>query len=97
MIELLLPCGFDTMEYSWVKVRIGISMVVDYSVAMKHQHYCNSWSSRGSQGQTRPRSETSIDGEAKPNVEKNPEEVAAKQIKVLGAKTETRTEAGTSS
>ena len=38
MIESLLPCGFDTLEYSWVKARIGICMLADYSVAKKHQH-----------------------------------------------------------
>jgi hypothetical protein len=32
MIELLLPCGFDTREYSWVKATIGIYMLADYSV-----------------------------------------------------------------
>jgi hypothetical protein len=37
MIELLLPCGFDTLEYSWVKGIIGICMLVDYSVAKRHQ------------------------------------------------------------
>jgi hypothetical protein len=37
MIELLLPCGFDTLEYSWVKSTIGICMVADYSVAKKRQ------------------------------------------------------------
>jgi hypothetical protein len=37
MIELLLPCGFDTLEYSLVKATIGIYMLVDYSVAMKSQ------------------------------------------------------------
>jgi hypothetical protein len=37
MIELLLPCGFDTLEYSWVKATIDICMLVDYSVAKKHQ------------------------------------------------------------
>jgi hypothetical protein len=37
MIELLLPCGFDTLEYSWVKATIGICMLVDYSVAKKYQ------------------------------------------------------------
>ncbi len=35
MIELLLPCGFDTLEYSWVKATIGIYMLADYSVAKK--------------------------------------------------------------
>jgi hypothetical protein len=48
MIELLLPYGFDTLEYSWVKATIGICMLVDYSVAKKCQqafwHRC-----RGSQ------------------------------------------------
>jgi hypothetical protein len=37
MIELLLPCGFDTLEYSWVMITIGICMLVDYSVAKKRQ------------------------------------------------------------
>jgi hypothetical protein len=48
MIELLLPCGFDTLEYSWVKATIGIYTLVDCSVAKKYQqafrHHC-----RGSQ------------------------------------------------
>jgi hypothetical protein len=37
MIELLLPCGFDTPEYSWVKATIGICIHVDYCVAKKCQ------------------------------------------------------------
>jgi hypothetical protein len=37
MIELLLPCGFDTLKYSWVKATIGICMHADYSVAKKCQ------------------------------------------------------------
>jgi hypothetical protein len=37
MIELLLPCGFDTLEYSCVKATIGICTLADYSVAKKHQ------------------------------------------------------------
>jgi hypothetical protein len=37
MIELLLPCGFDTLEYSWVKAIIGICIIADYSVAKKYQ------------------------------------------------------------
>jgi hypothetical protein len=37
MIELLLPYGFDTLEYSWVKAIIGICMRADYSVAKKCQ------------------------------------------------------------
>jgi hypothetical protein len=37
MIELLLPCGFITHEYSWVKAIIGICMLVDYSMAKKCQ------------------------------------------------------------
>jgi hypothetical protein len=39
MIELLLPCGFDTLEYSWVKATIDICTLTDYSVAKKRQHY----------------------------------------------------------
>jgi hypothetical protein len=43
MIELLLPYGFDTMEYCWVKATIGICMLADYSVSKKHQqHVANS-------------------------------------------------------
>jgi hypothetical protein len=37
MIELLHPCGFDTLEYSWVKATIDICMLADYSVAKKCQ------------------------------------------------------------
>jgi hypothetical protein len=37
MIELLLPCGFNTLEYSWVKATIGIWMLADYSVDKKPQ------------------------------------------------------------
>jgi hypothetical protein len=37
MIELLLPCGFDTLEYSWVKATISICTPVDYSMDKKHQ------------------------------------------------------------
>jgi hypothetical protein len=36
MIELLLPCGFDTLEYSWVKATVGICTLTDYSVNKKH-------------------------------------------------------------
>jgi hypothetical protein len=39
MIELLLPCGFDILKYSWVKATVSICMLVDYSVARKHQHH----------------------------------------------------------
>jgi hypothetical protein len=38
MTELLLPYGFDTLEYSWVKATISLYTLVDYSVAKKHQH-----------------------------------------------------------
>jgi hypothetical protein len=37
MVELLLPCGFDTLEYSWVKATIDICTLADYSVAKKCQ------------------------------------------------------------
>jgi hypothetical protein len=37
MIELLLPCGFDTLEYFWVKATIDICTLADYSVAKKCQ------------------------------------------------------------
>jgi hypothetical protein len=37
MIELLLPCGFNTLECSWVKATIGIYTHEDYSVAKKRQ------------------------------------------------------------
>jgi hypothetical protein len=39
MIELLLPYGFDTLEYSWVKATIDICTLVDYSVAKKRQQH----------------------------------------------------------
>jgi hypothetical protein len=35
MLELLLPWGFDTLEYSWVKATIGIYTHEDYFVAKK--------------------------------------------------------------
>jgi hypothetical protein len=37
MIELLLPCGIDTLEYFLVKATISICTPADYSVAKKHQ------------------------------------------------------------
>jgi hypothetical protein len=37
MIELLLPYGFNTLEYSWVKAAIGICTLTNYSVAKKRQ------------------------------------------------------------
>jgi hypothetical protein len=37
MIDLLLPYGLDTLEYTWVKATIGICMLADYSMAKKHQ------------------------------------------------------------
>jgi hypothetical protein len=37
MIKLLLPCGFNTLEYSCVKATIGICTLVDYSVVRKRQ------------------------------------------------------------
>jgi hypothetical protein len=49
------------------------------------------------QGHTGPRGETSANDEAKPDVEKSPEEVAAEQNMVLKAKTKIRAEAETSS
>jgi hypothetical protein len=48
MIDLLLPYGFDTLEYSWVKATIGICTLVDYFVTKKCQQAF--WSHcRGSQ------------------------------------------------
>jgi hypothetical protein len=35
MVELLLPCGFDTLENSWVKATISICMLAEYFVAKK--------------------------------------------------------------
>jgi hypothetical protein len=37
MIELLLPCGLDTLKYSWMKATIGICVLADYSMAKKRQ------------------------------------------------------------
>jgi hypothetical protein len=45
----------------------------------------------GSQGKTGPRSKSSANGEAKPDMEKSSEEVVAVQNRVLEAKAETRT------
>jgi hypothetical protein len=53
--------------------------------------------SMSNQGQTWPRGKTSANDEAKPDVEKSPEEVAAEQNRVLEAKTKFRAEAETSS
>jgi hypothetical protein len=35
MIELLLPYGFNTLEYSWMKATIDICTHADYSMAKK--------------------------------------------------------------
>jgi hypothetical protein len=32
IVELLPPCGFDTLEYSYVKATIDICMLIDYSM-----------------------------------------------------------------
>jgi hypothetical protein len=40
MIELLLPCGFDTLEYCWVQATIGICTLANFSVAKKCQQAC---------------------------------------------------------
>jgi hypothetical protein len=37
MIKLLLPCGFDTLEYSWVKATFGTCTLADFSLAKKYQ------------------------------------------------------------
>jgi hypothetical protein len=37
MIEILLSCGFDTLEYSWVEATISICTLADYSMAKKRQ------------------------------------------------------------
>jgi hypothetical protein len=42
IIKLLLPYGFDTLEYSWVKATIAIYMLANYSVSKKHQQLCSS-------------------------------------------------------
>jgi hypothetical protein len=51
----------------------------------------------GSQEKIVPGSESLANGEAKPDVEKNSEEVATEQSRVPEAKAKTRIEAGTSS
>jgi hypothetical protein len=43
MIVLVLPCGFDTLEYSWVKATIGICMLADYPVSKKCQQTSPQW------------------------------------------------------
>jgi hypothetical protein len=52
--------------------------------------------SGGNQGQTRPRSETSANGKAKPEVDRNLEEAVAEQNEISGTNIEIRTKAGTS-
>jgi hypothetical protein len=37
MIELLIPHGFHTLEYSWLKVIICICTLTNYSVAKEYQ------------------------------------------------------------
>jgi hypothetical protein len=37
MVELLLPYGFDTLEYSWVKAIISICIRAYYSVTKERQ------------------------------------------------------------
>jgi hypothetical protein len=37
IVELLIPYGFDTLEYSWVKATIGICTLADYSMAKECQ------------------------------------------------------------
>jgi hypothetical protein len=39
MIELLFPCGFNTLEYSWVRATIAICTLADYSMAKKCQQF----------------------------------------------------------
>jgi hypothetical protein len=51
----------------------------------------------GSQEKTEPENESSANDKVKSDAVKNPEEAITEQSKVSGAKTETRTEAGTSS
>jgi hypothetical protein len=53
--------------------------------------------SGGNHGQTGSRSEASANDEAKHDIEKGPEGVAAEQIKVQGKKIEAKTEVGASS
>jgi hypothetical protein len=50
-----------------------------------------------SQWRTGLRRKSSVDGKAKPDAKKSPEEVGAEQNMVLEVKTETRTEAGNNS
>jgi hypothetical protein len=51
----------------------------------------------GNQEKIGPESESSANGEVKPDAETNPEEVAAQQTRVPEVKTETRTDVGTGS
>jgi hypothetical protein len=54
MIELLLPCGFDTGEYAWEKATIDICTLVDYSVAKKCQQAANALALLGSSRESSP-------------------------------------------
>jgi hypothetical protein len=46
MAELLLSCGFDILEYSWVKAIIDICTLADYFVAKKCQQRASITSGR---------------------------------------------------
>jgi hypothetical protein len=74
------------------------------TLAPGHQHEQEAWKdgssadqSGSSQEKTGSRSESLADGEAKSVTKESPGEVAVEQNRVLEAKAETRTEAGTSS
>jgi hypothetical protein len=41
MLGLWLPYGFDSLEYSWLKVTIGICTLADYFVGKKRQQPFN--------------------------------------------------------
>jgi hypothetical protein len=48
IVVFLLPFGFDTLEYSWVKTTIGICTLTNYSVAKecKQTLWCRCWGSQ---------------------------------------------------
>jgi hypothetical protein len=54
MVELLLPCGFNCLEYFWVKATIGICTLADYFVAKKRQQRPDRFSPVGWAGQLEP-------------------------------------------
>jgi hypothetical protein len=95
---------------TWQENRTVLNAKLNHLVSLKMASDLGHWNeqkalkygsstdeSGSNQGQTRPRSETSANDEAKPDMEKSLEEVAPEQNRVLEVKAKIRKEAETSS